>query len=527
MEFIVLKNIKESIVVLNRIGCLMLILVMSVMAACTESTDGIGIPPSNEALDTDIKICNVYSTSVKVDSISSRSSASYLGSIYDPETNGRLVANFVTQFALMENVRYFPERSAVLSLDEFGNQTCDSVLLQLNFDTYYGDVTTPMKIAIYPLDENKPLCEDSTYYTTTDLRQFIRPGYENNPIATKVFTAWDRIHGSDPSNSAASNYPSIRIPLPQSEGKHIMDKYWQYLEDNKGLAPDAHVNHNFDDSYHFIRNVLPGYYAEIINGEGVMVRVFVDALYIIYKSRLQGDENAEPVSSYSVFAGTPEVVQSCQFHRSDVNDLLEDESCTWLKTPTGICTEVTLPIDDIFSGSHKQDSISRIKLTLSRYNKEQTGDQFGIPQNLLLLRKSDVKNFFKERRLPDEKTSFITSFQSADNVYTFQNLSQIATYIYKDRANAVNAYIKDELKIENPTEAQIEDETFEWTQRNPDWNKCYIIPVAATTNTATGTVTGVSHDLSLSSARLVRGTEDNPIRIQVYYTRVASGPNND
>lgn len=492
-------------------------------SSCTENTGSIGIPPYNETLETSVAVWDVYSKSVKIDSIKARSASSYLGSIYDPETNGRLTGNFATQFAIMEDLQYFPPMDSITSLDSEGRPCCDSVMLQFNFDSYYGDVNTPMKLAIYPLDMNNPLREDSTYYTTTDLKKYIRPGYENKPIATKVFTAWDRIHGSDPSNSSASSYPSIRIPLPLSEGNRIMDMYWQYLEDNKGLSESEHVNRNFDDSYHFIRNVHPGYYAEIINGEGVMVRVFVDALYLIYNAKVLNDSVLENTPSYTVFAGTPEVIQSCQFSQSDVADLLEDESCTWLKTPAGICTEISLPIDDIFSGSHRNDSISRIELMLSRYNKEQTGEQFGIPRNLLLVRKTELNTFFKENRTPDETTSFLTAFLPQYNTYTFSNISQVATFMYKEREKAVADYIKDVLKVENPTEEQIAEETREWTKRNEDWNKCCLVPVEITTNTSTGSITSVTHDLSLTSARLVKGTKENPIRIQVFYTCVASG----
>lgn len=505
-----------------RVCCLWSVLA-SVMTSCTDGTGSIGIPPSNETLETSVAVWNVYSKSVKIDSIKAHSSSSYLGSIYDPETNGKLTGNFVTQFAVMEDLQYFPHKDSITSLDSYGQPCCDSVLLQLNFDSYYGDVNTPMKLAIYPLDPQKPLCEDSTYYTNTDLRKYIRPGYENKPIATKVFTAWDRIYGSDPSNSASGSYPSIRVHLPLSEGNHIMAKYWEYLSDNKGLSQEEHVNRNFDDSYNFIRNVLPGYYAEIINGEGVMVRVFVDALYLIYNARVKNDTIVEEVPAYTVFAGTPEVIQSCQFSQSDIADLLEDQSCTWLKTPAGICTEVTLPIDDIFSGSHENDSLSRVELMLTRYNKEQTGDQFGVPANLLLVRKSAVKEFFENKKTPDEVTSYLASFQSNYNTYTFSNISQMATFLHKEREEAVSAYIKNVLKIDNPTQEQIREETHEWTKRNPDWNKCCLVPVEITKNTTMGTITSVSHDLSLTSARLVKGTEDNPIRIQVFYTRVASG----
>lgn len=513
--------------ILNRLGSILLTALVFNIISCTEDTGSIGIPPSNETLETSVEVWNVYTKTMRIDSIKAHSTSSYLGSIYDPETNGRLTGNFVTQFAIMEGMDYFPHMDSITSRDTEGRPCCDSVLLQLNFDSYYGDVNTPIKLAVYPLDMDNPLREDSTYYIDTNLRKYIRPGFEDNPIATKVFTAWDRIHGSDPSNSSSGNYPSIRIPLPLSEGNAIMDKYWEYLKDNKGLSEDEHVNRNFDDSYHFIRNVMPGYYAEIINGEGIMVRVFVDALYLIYNARVFNDSIVEDVSSYTVFAGTPEVIQSCQFSQSDVDKMLEDETCTWLKTPTGLCTEITLPVDDIFSGGHKNDSISRIELMLSRYNKEQTGNQFGVPQNLLLVRKGELNSFFRNRKSPNETTSYLTSFQSAYNNYTFANISQMATYMYKERENAVSSYIRDVLKIDNPTETQMQEERHEWTKRNPDWNKCCLVPVDVTTNTSTGEVTSVSHELALTSARLVRGTEDNPIRIQVYYTRVSSASNHE
>lgn len=497
------------------------------ITSCTEDTGSIGIPPSNETLATSMAVYDVYSQSMQIDSIKANSTSSYLGSVFDPETNGRLTSSFITQFALMEDMKYFPPKDSITSLDSNGMPCCDSVVLQLNFDSYYGDVNMPMKIAVYPLDVEKPLSRDSAFYISTDLRQYIRPGYEDKPIATKVFTAWDRIYGSDPSNSSSTSYPSIRIPMPASEGTHIMTQYYQYLEDNKGLAVDQHVNRNFDDSYHFARNVMPGYYAEIINGEGVIVRVFVDALYLIYNARTKTDSIVKSVPSYTVFAGTPEVIQSCQFSQSDVVSLVEDQTCTWLKTPAGICTEVTLPIDDIYSGTHMNDSLSRIELMLTRYNKEQTGDQFGIPSQLLLLRKSDVRSFFEKNKTPDEITSFLTSFQRNSNTYIFRNIAQIATFIHKEREGAVSAYIKDVLKIDNPTQEQIADETFEWTKRNPDWNKCCVVPVEVSTNTSTGDVTSVSQSLALTSAKLVKGTEENPIRIQVYYTRVSSGPTNE
>ena len=186
------------------------------LVSCTEHTGSLGIPPANESLETSVAIYDVYSSSMKLDTIKARSIASYLGSIYDPETNGKITGNFATQFAIMEDLKYFPPADSITSRDAEGNPCCDSVLLQLNFDTYFGDVNTPLKIAIYPLDANNPLCEDSVYYINTDLKKYIRPGYENKPIATKVFTAWDK----------EKYMIDVKSILAGADSKKIKPKYW-------------------------------------------------------------------------------------------------------------------------------------------------------------------------------------------------------------------------------------------------------------------------------------------------------------
>ena len=94
--------------------------------------------------------------------------------------------------------------------------------------------------------------------------------------------------------------------------------------------------------------------------------------------------------------------------------------------------------------------------------------------------------------------------------------------MHKDRENAVRQYLKDTLGIDSPTEDQMKEHRHEWAKKNPDWNKCCVVPVEIAQNTSSGMVTSVSHDLSLTSARLVRGTKEKPIQVQVFYTRVAS-----
>ena len=63
----------------------------------------------------------------------------------------------------------------------------------------------------------------------------------------------------------------------------------------------------------------------------------------------------------------------------------------------------------------------------------------------------------------------------------------------------------------------------EWKRKNPDWNKVVLIPINAqyTTYGSSSILTGVSHDMSLSSVRLIGG-EENPngdIEITVIYSK--------
>ena len=54
-----------------------------------------------------------------------------------------------------------------------------------------------------------------------------------------------------------------------------------------------------------------------------------------------------------------------------------------------------------------------------------------------------------------------------------------------------------------------------WEAEHPDWNKVVLVPVSYDSNTSTS----VDHDMSLTSVRLVGGTENpnDPIKVSVVY----------
>lgn len=547
---------------IKRINILLFVAIV-VATSCSEDTGYIGVLPENENLATSMEYHGVYTSSKEMDSVVATSTYSYLGQIYDPETKGMISSSFATQFSILEGERLFPackdiETDFKLDTVKSFSTHVDSVLLTMAFDKYYGDYNTPLKLAVYPINPAKPLSEDSMYYTSTDLEKYIDPAYKDHPLCTQEIAAYNRTHSTDPLDASSSNWPSIRIPLPKSVGENIMTKWYAYASDKN--------NHDFDDSYHFIHNVNPGYYVKIIHGNGTLVRLFLDNLYVFYnkfdikytKTTKPGDpvelKDTTIVSETATrFAGTPEVIQTCHYSQSDVGDMLEQSNksdSTWIKTPAGICTVVTLNVDSVmgrpsaallqhkldslksvdpsttelpdeyYRDAHYTDSISRIQFTLQRYNKDQDEYHFGIPQNVLLLPESQADTFFvSSTRTADAITTYVTTFNSTYNCYEFSNIGRLYSALYRQRDDIV----RDELLlkgIEAPTYRQIYEQTEDWLNRHQGWDNCDIIPVETTTDTSSGSITSINHDLGLSSACLVRGTAKKPIKIQVFYVTV-------
>lgn len=462
------------------------------IAGCDDNTSTMGIPSKDEEVFPSYGTFLAYTHSEAMDSVLGNSTSSYLGSIDDPETGTRIRADFAAQFHTFENYSFpkfdlmFPDDGVKRTTDSI---RCDSVEVRLYFSNYYGAKNAPLKLEVYPLDKNNVLQEEEDYYTDTDLDQFVLPGSE--PIATKVFTTED-YNLADAERNSATHADNVRIMLPDTVGSLIMRAYYDHPE-------------YFKDSYTFIRKVCPGFLFKIRSGNGSMLSVDVSTLniYFNFYDKVKRDSTC---SALARFAATPEVIQSTQFSNDDMQSLVEEDDCTYLKTPAGIMTVAQLPINEIYQ-NHETDSVSRAQLTFTRLNNTKPSAQsLGIPQSLLLVRKADATSFFKKRSVADSKTSYTTSYSSTYNTYTFNNICRLISLCRKEKLAG--------MKAENLTEQ-------EWEQKHPDWNKVVLIPVNISTATDTYGEThqvSVTHDMSMNSIRL-QGGANTPIKMQVIYSR--------
>lgn len=483
------------------------------MAACSDSTDGIGssLNTNTDAVNVETASYDVASESLLADSVLSRNTTGYLGKVKDPETGNYITGDFMAQFYNLENYK-FPAKSAMAGIDSKGDTIrglvkADSCEIRLFYSKQYGDSSRTMKLTAYEM--SKPMTEDRNYYSNFDpeANGYIR----NGGIAqNKVYTLTDyMVAKSQRDTSSYEPYITIKLNGKYTDangktyanyGTYILEKYYE--------NPSY-----FKNAYTFMQNVVPGFYFKHRSGLGNMAYIDASQLTLYYKYV----DNDSVLNGITVFWGTGEVLQTTNItnDKSRLAALAADQSCTYLKTPAGIFTELTLPVEKVVSG-HENDKIAGASLSIPRINSNagNAAYAFDIPQNVLMIPKDSLYSFFENQEMYNNRNSFVASYSgtSSTNAYTFNNISGMITAM-----------------------ADIDK-----SKRSANWNKVVLIPVTLTTTTSSTsssyssyyyyyygssssssstTVAKVSHDMSLTSTKLVKGTDTNsPLQLQVIYS---------
>lgn len=472
-----------------------LALLIALVSSCDDNTDNIGssLIHDMDKLDVVTDTFQLSSRSIISDSVLSRNTVGYLGKVRDPETGAYITSNFMTQFHIREDF-FLPKKDSILSLVD-GEVVADSCEMRLYYTTFYGDSLAPMKVTAYEMQT--PMSEANRYYSNFNPEQegLLR---EDGIKINKVYTLTDLTVSEDERwESGYMGSIAIKLDKPYTDqngvtynnfGTYIMRTYYAHPE-------------YFKDSYQFINHVLPGFYFKSQSGLGSMAYITLSQMnvYFQYKYASQTSAGVDTVytsTGSASFAGTEEVLQTTTIDndQTTLEQLADDNTCTYLKTPAGIFTELTLPVDEIMYG-HENDSINTAKIVLTRINNDVHSEYaISTPQTLLLIPENEMFTFFEQNKIVDYKTSFLASFEDAKNTYTFNNISSLVRDMYynADRSSA-------------------------------NWNKVVVIPVSASYNTATTTseLVKITHDMSMTSTRLVGGSANayEPLKISVIYSK--------
>ena len=311
--------------------------VLVMLTACDDTTDTLGtsLTDDMDMLEVSTDTFEVTSCSFVADSVLSRNTIGYLGKIRDPETGNYIKGDFMAQFGTLENY-YLPQKDSIVSVDENGDVVADSCHIRLFYTTYYGDSLATMNLTAHEMA--KPMEENVKYYSNFDPMKegLVR---QDGMKINKTYTLADLSIDESERWDASTYTPNIKINL----NKEYVDKdgvkynnFGTYILRQYYKNPD-----NFRNSYNFIHNVCPGFYFEVNDGLGSMAYVTVSQLNVYF--RYNNDSIYVGTSS---FAGTEEVLQTTNIVNDDnaIKNLAEDNSCTYLKTPSGIFTEITLPV---------------------------------------------------------------------------------------------------------------------------------------------------------------------------------------
>ena len=469
--------------------------------SCDEGTGNVGmsLTSSNDNIKVTAEEFNVLTASYIPDSVYTYNNELYLGRVTDPETNTTVASSFMVQFNMMEET-HLCDKSLITSIED-GDIIADSCIIYLFFDQkkQFGDSETAMKLRISELSHPVP---DGIHYSSFDP---VKEGYirENGLTASQLYT-YDDLTVDDSLRDLSTYNPYIAIrlnkPYTDKNGVHYKN-YGTYILRNYYEHPEY-----FKNSYTFIHQMCPGFYIETTDGQGMM-SYFLSAQLCVYYSFLIEDEE---YSSYLSTASTDEVLQTITVKndKAALRQLVEsDQEYTYLKTPAGIFTEVTLPVDEIKS-SHVNDSLLSVSVSFNRVNNFEslTKYTFAAPKKVLLIQKDSLNSFFEKSQNYNNKYAFYTTLSK--NAYSFSSSSDINNLIVKMYNDRI--------------EGQKHDP--DWVAKHPNWNKALLVPVGELTTLSSTSTTGSTpialvNEMGLTTTRLKRGTPQDPIKIRVIYAR--------
>ena len=479
-----------------------LVIAALTFAACDDTTEEIGGSITNKIDNINISdsAFNVTTKSIVAGAVLSRNNTGLIGKMKDPETGNYVKGDYMTQLSVLPTF----DVDTLDYIKQANNDSieADSCYLQVSYNASYGDTIAPMKVTAYEM--TKPMAEDREYYSDYDA---FKEGWvsENNQHWSSNYNLCN--------TSDVKNFKIYLNKEYKKDGKTYKN-YGSYIMQTYAEHPEY-----FKTNYKFLHNVCPGFFIKNVGGTGNMAKIWNTEL-IFYWTRHKtikakdGVTDSTAVSiGYNRFDGTEEVLQLNKIENDTVNmkKLANQENCTYLKSPAGIFTEVTLPIEDIMKG-HEKDTLNTATISFPRLNADEDNPyNFATPSTILMVQKDSLQSFFEKSKLADNRTSYTASYSSTGtykNAYTFQNIANLVSAMYKNKGKGEN------------------------------WNKVVLVPVNVITTTQgyTTVISKINHDMSLASTRLIVGTDDpnkdyttdqktgkkvasGPIRIKVIYSK--------
>lgn len=400
-----------------------------------------------------------------------------------------------------------------------------TIELYLWYSSYFGDSLTASRLSVYELggDNKETLNKDNAYYTNIDPDDFYDP---QNILGTKAYTAVD-LSVKDSIRKLKTYVPSVHVSFNHDAAMRIGKKIIKEAYKSGG---------NFDRDK--LKKAFNGIYVKGDYGDGTILYIDDVQMNVVYKCYAidsikgtilpkqvveEGESKDSTYYGYRMFNSTREVIQanSLDNDQAAIDKCIKDPDLTYIKSPAGIFTQVTIPVSEI-AENLQGDTLNAVKLGIPIYN-ETSDKKFGMtkPRSVLLIRKKYKDTFFEKNQLSDGTISSL--FNYADNTlsftqYTFNNITQMINNCLADREAARNL-LPMTFKVTDPVTGIEETKTAttikEWEDYS-EWNKFVLIPVLVTKDasssnnyygTSSSNIISIQHDLKPGYVRLKGGTK--------------------
>lgn len=418
------------------------------LISCENEVSPIGgsIVNGEVAISVDSLILKVDASTLREEEIDARSATTLIGDINVPEY-GHLSASYVTQML----------SAASLSIpDSIGIDRVDSLrmVLEIPRNQTIGDTLAPQQLKVYRLNRQLP----------SDIMSDFNPeGYYDKAdyVATRNYT----LSALAMPDSAFRKLTMLSIGFPMPK-QWAVDIFRAYREGSVAFEWPQDFNRYF-----------PGLYIEPSFGRGAMANVDATRMWLYYHYYVKRNvvENEQAVQkvytmkdSVCVFASSPEVISSSILTYApsrSVEDLVA-EGKKVITTPSGYRVRIKFPAKEILEqywvSDHNLSIINNLTFALPATT---IPNEHGIlpPPELLMIRTKDIKDFFANGKVPDNKTSFRGTYSSTRGRYEFSSMRE---------------YIVD---LRNKGR-DIDPEDIDFT----------LIPVSFTTETVTSSYTGAT-----------------------------------
>jgi len=390
-----------------------------VFVSCNDDLDSIGsnIQPGGDDITVYVDTVVLTAKTVSLeDSVYARASSGLIGEYTDP-IFGKIKSDFLTELYCPENLSFNEKTTKI-----------DSVYLDVISYAFYGDSISPVGISVYQVDKKNL---EKNFYTNIKPSDYCSM---NQVLGQGIFTIKDA--------DRYSTGKRYRFVLDNSVG----DDFYNEWKNTSGA-----VFKNSDA----LREYFKGLYITTSLGSGSLIDVNTSIIQIYYSYTGRNSDDTADSTRVGLLRlpTTPEVIQMNQIQNTIPSELFTNEDTrTYLKSPAGVCTEVTVPLKEIMDKAKKEGvahKINSASFKLKGYTEEE--DKMGMSRssNLLFIHKDSVANFFENNKMADTKTSYIMMQDASTNTYNFSygNLASSASNNLAAMVNYYANYYKDKEDI--------------------------------------------------------------------------------